>query len=66
MVIIRRVGIYSKAMVMGYGEVDKDLGVGEGEDLLRKIDSFKKLFLVGGNCFTVLCWFLPYKNVNRP
>ena len=42
MVIIRRVGIYSKAMVMGYGEVDKDLGVGEGEDLLRKIDSFLK------------------------
>jgi len=24
------------------GEVDKDLGVGEGEDLLRKIDSFLK------------------------
>lgn len=40
MVIIQRVGIYSKALVVEYGEVDKDLGVGEGENLLRKIDSF--------------------------
>lgn len=40
MVIIQRVEIYSKALVVEYGEVDKDLGVGEGENLLRKIDSF--------------------------
>ena len=40
--IIQRVAIYSKALVVEYGEVDKDLGVGEGENLLRKIDSFFK------------------------
>lgn len=49
MVIIQRVGIYSKAMVVGDGEVNKDLGVGE-EDLVGKL-LLKKILLVGGSCF---------------
>ena len=27
---------------------------------------FIYLFLVGGYCFTILCWFLPHINMNQP
>ena len=28
--------------------------------------AFLKKFLLEGNCFTILCWFLPYINMNQP
>ena len=35
--------------------------------LLRKKVLFKRIYYyVEDNCFTVLCWFLPYINMNQP
>ena len=29
-------------------------------------DRLLLFFLMKGNCFTILCWFLPYISINQP
>lgn len=36
------------------------------EQLVKNGHFLKFIFQLEENCFTILCWFLPYNNTNRP